>query len=122
MKYSRSVKVFEHEYLKIGEHDFFEHHWKKLAWYNEQHGGRFFTLTPKGIKFNQYVGVIQVGNLTIEILPKINKKQQDSDKTTWQRILIEMLRCCHFMQIHSHEKATLKFKAAPGKVKKKRNS
>lgn len=111
MKYNSPIQVFEHGLLNIDKHRFTKAHWEKLGWYNDRHSGRFFSLTPNGVKFNQYVGVIQVGNITIEILPKINKYAEDSEKAKWQKVLVDMLRECRWMQVHSHEKASLKFKS-----------
>ncbi|MEY3249564.1 MAG: hypothetical protein RL742_1607, partial [Bacteroidota bacterium] len=61
-----------------------------------------------GVKFKEYVGVIQVGNLTIEILPKIDR--QGADKADWQGVLLDMLKECHWMQVFAHEKASLRLK------------
>lgn len=110
MKHSKPIQIFEHQYLQIDEKQFLRRHWEKLGWYNETHGGGFFSLTPKGVKFNQYVGVIQVEDLTIEILPKIGKTAEENNKAVWQGVLIDMLRACNWMQVHAHEKAALQFK------------
>jgi len=110
MRHNPPIQVFEHKQLIIGEQGFLPPHWEALGWYNEQHGGKFFSLTPKGVKFNQYVGVIQVGNLTIEILPKISQGVEKGEKSKWQSVLIEMLRECRWMQVYSHDKAALRFK------------
>lgn len=106
---NRPIQVFEHATLKMDK-VFTKVHWDALGWYNETHGGTFFTLTPNGVKFNQHVGVIQVGSLTIEILPKIGKTVADDQKAKWQKILIDMLRECSWMQVHAHEKASLQHK------------
>lgn len=111
MNINKPILVFEHKHLLIGEQGFSRHHWEALGWYNEKHGGCFFSLTPNGVKFNQYVGVIQVGNLTIEILPKISKTAEKGDEKKWQKVLIDMLRECSWMQIHAHEKAALRYKS-----------
>lgn len=107
---TKPIQVFEHSTLNIGTGDFKTSHWESLGWYNENHGGKFFTLTPRGVKFNQYVGVIQVNNLTIEILPKIGRTAGDKDKDKWQRVLIDMLRECRWMHVYANEKAALRFK------------
>ena len=109
MKMNKPIQVFEHKQLLIDD-VFTRSHWEAMGWYNEAHGGYFFTLTPKGVKFNQYVGVIQVGNITIEILPKISQTVEKGDKAKWQQVLIDMLRECRWMQMHAHEKASLRFK------------
>ncbi|HYX09355.1 MAG TPA: hypothetical protein VE912_21665, partial [Bacteroidales bacterium] len=109
MKNKNCIKVFEHQNLLIDE-VFQKSHWEALGWYNETHEGKFFSLTPKGVKFNQYVGVIQVGYLTIEVLPKIDRSVDERDKDKWQRVLLDMLRECSWMQVYAREKASLHFK------------
>lgn len=110
MSNKNSIQVFEYEHLLYKEHGFTKSHWEALGWYNEKQGGRFFSLTPKGVKFNQYVGVIQVGNITIEILPKISRVVEKGDKDKWQTVLIDMLRECKWMQVYAQDKASLRFK------------
>ncbi len=110
MMRTKPIQVFEYDHLKINGHGFNEQHWRDLGDYNEQHGGNFFHLTPRGVKFHQYVGVIQVGNLTIEVLPKIGKASSEDDKAKWQSVLIDMLRECRWMRVYQNEKASLRFK------------
>jgi 5-methylcytosine-specific restriction enzyme subunit McrC len=111
MRINRPIQVFEHKELRIDEKVFTTKHWEALGWYNEKHGGCYFNLTPKGVKFNQFVGVIQVGNITIEILPKISQVVEKGDEAKWQKVLIDMLRECRWMQVDAQEKASLQYKA-----------
>ncbi|EMS33846.1 hypothetical protein C943_04165 [Mariniradius saccharolyticus AK6] len=109
---TKPIQVFEYGSLQIGEDTCFKKkHWEMLGWYNETHGGRYFSLTPKGVRFNQYVGVIQAGDLVIEILPKVGKQAADSEKSIWRNVLLDMLSQCHWMHVHANEKAYLKFRA-----------
>lgn len=110
MRINKPIQVFEHKILSVGTKGFEKPHWEALGWYNEKHGGKFFTLTPNGVKFNQYVGVIQIGNITVEVLPKIGQATDDKEKAKWQKVLIDMLRECRWMNIYAHEKASLRFK------------
>lgn len=103
----KPIRVFEHEYLDIGSKGFERQHWKALATYNAKNGSKYFTLYPEGIKFNQYVGVIQAGNLTIEILPKTDKDFSEENKKRWHKALLEMLRACHYIKIDHPEHASL---------------
>ncbi|GGW48777.1 hypothetical protein [Arenibacter certesii] len=70
------LQVFEHSTLYYGrvynDITFEEKHFNALAKLNQLHNNEYFTLLHKGIKFSQYVGVIQIDGLTIEILPKID--------------------------------------------------
>ncbi|TVR42839.1 MAG: restriction endonuclease [Bacteroidia bacterium] len=112
MQYTtHTIQVFEHELLKVDTNNGFSQvHWEKLGWYNEEHGGRYFSLVPRGVKFKNYVGVIQVDDLTIEILPKIGRLAYGDDKSRWQGLLLDMLQECNWMNVYANEKATLRYK------------
>jgi 5-methylcytosine-specific restriction enzyme subunit McrC len=104
------LQLFEYEKLFVND-QFTEDHLDALAKYNEEHGGAYFKLGYKSVQFQQYVGVIQVGDLTIEILPKVGKTAAtDNEKAKWQKILLEMLQQCNWMTVHANEKAHLQFK------------
>jgi 5-methylcytosine-specific restriction enzyme subunit McrC len=112
MHSTESIQVFEYEKLYLNpEAGFNRDHWTALSEYNDAHGGRFFKLMHNGVYFQNFVGVIQAGDLTIEVLPKIGKvANTKKEKTAWQQVLIEMLRECNWMRVHAHEKATLQYK------------
>ncbi|MEI6950478.1 hypothetical protein V9K67_25065 [Paraflavisolibacter sp. H34] len=106
------LKVFEHEFLEIGTGDFQERHWKALGAFNQKNGDKFLTLYPDGVKFKQYVGVIQAGNLTIEVLPKADKpgnhkKQEEKERIKWHRALLQMLRECQLLKVEHPDLAQL---------------
>ncbi|CAD5257305.1 MULTISPECIES: McrC family protein [unclassified Imperialibacter] len=117
---SRIIKVFEHDAIYLG--DSFpggssedaivisQKHLDLLGKYNEKHGRKHFTLVPEGVKFNQYVGVVQAGNLTIEILPKIDR-YGDDNKDLWQKVLFYMLKECLFVRMESVSEAQLKYRS-----------
>jgi len=84
-----SIQVFEHERLTINNSPIEQRHLNLLMKLNELHGFKYFDFISNGIKFKQYVGVIEVDDLTIEILPKADK--DGSDKDTWRNILLQML-------------------------------
>src|SRR5690606_11788371 len=52
----------------------------------------------------------QVGDLTIEVLPKVSRLAEKGEEAKWQGVLIDMLRECRWMQVHAQEKAPLRFK------------
>ena len=70
------IQVFEHERLCVREKGFSGVHLDALLKLNENHEGVYFEAISKGIKFNQYVAVIQVDGLTIEPLKRSSMKQQ----------------------------------------------
>lgn len=91
---SKPFVVFEHQPLIVGQRyqglEFKEKHRRAL----ELHFGRgdsvsYFRLIHNGVQFNEFVGVLQVANLVIEVLPKADRVEQD---TYWRNILVEMLR------------------------------
>ncbi len=101
---SKSIQVFEHEILKLGTDGFNEHHLNLLLKLNDAHNGAYFTPVYKGIKFNQYVGVLQVKGLTIEIHPKADKYDSDD---RWKDVLIPMLKTCGKLKVKNAGKAQL---------------
>ncbi|TCN67676.1 McrC family protein [Acetobacteroides hydrogenigenes] len=74
---------------------------------NDDSGGKYFTPTRNGVKFGSYVGVLQVGGTTIEILPKIDRKT-DNDYDCWQKVLLKMLAVCNHIKVESVSDASLK--------------
>ncbi len=110
MKMNKLIQRYEYSSLKIGDDGFNEDHWRAMGQYEQKHGRGFFTLYPDRVKFAQYVGVIQVNELTIEILPKVDGEVLVGQKYKWQQFLLDMLQQCHWMQSWSHQKAYLRFK------------
>jgi 5-methylcytosine-specific restriction enzyme subunit McrC len=108
------IRVFEHRKLFYGKEyngvRFKQEHWKALGYFNEQHNNKYFTLINKGIQFSHYVGVIQVGQLTIEVLPKADRGEDDQQK--WHKVLLEMLRTCRLLKLESVAEANLRLRSA----------
>lgn len=94
--YPQRIQVFEHQRLRVnktyGEYEvvFEEKHFNALVKYNEFHNNHFFDVGHQNIKFKQYVGILQIDGLSIEILPKVNG--DSNDEAMWQSVLVEMLR------------------------------
>lgn len=116
------IKVFEHSKLTIDDYQgvsFNEHHLELLSRQFPNNDSKFFTLLRNGVRFKEYVGVIQVGNLTIEILPKADKvefrnkglEEIEAEKEKWQRILIDMLRQSGYLKLESISESNLKLRA-----------
>ena len=91
MKSHKKISIFEHQRLRLGEHGFTQTHLDALLKLNDYHQGQYFEPIAKGIKFNQYVGVIQIDGLTIEINPKADKDDPDD---RWKGVLLKMLKAC----------------------------
>jgi 5-methylcytosine-specific restriction enzyme subunit McrC len=111
------IKVFEHERLTIHEDEFGRKlstgQFEKLCQFNDKNDNKYFTVIRNGVKFGQYVGVIQIGNLTIEILPKADKQtiaRQEYDLQTrrWQRVLLKMLAISGEIELETVSEASLR--------------
>jgi 5-methylcytosine-specific restriction enzyme subunit McrC len=108
---SKVITVFEHQRLVVGAHygtdkriEFKPDHFNALVKYNQHHENRFFTPEYQRIKFNQHVGVIAVGDLTIEVLPKADGIE---DVAKWQKALIQLLKVAHGLPLHDAGHAQL---------------
>ena len=101
------IQVFEYQKLKYDENqDFKKHHFDAMVLFNEKNNNKYFTIVHKGVLFNSYVGVIQIGGLTIEILPKADKSD-NPDKATWQNVLLNMLKVCKHIQVDNVSETNL---------------
>ena len=104
-----NFQVFEHETIMVGDTckgvKFDQRHFMCLS---ERLGKKDDTVFPfyslvkykhtDGIKFKQYVGAIQAKDLTIEILPKTDRK---GEKKNWKEILLFMLSRVRKLSIKS---------------------
>jgi 5-methylcytosine-specific restriction enzyme subunit McrC len=108
------IQVFEHQTLKVDvDHRFTSSHFNALERYGYQTQEKYFSVGNKRIKFSNYVGVIQVKNLTIEILPKADNYVGDEfSKNKWHDALISMLHECKLIKLESISNARLKLKSA----------
>ncbi len=99
-----TIQIFEHQTIRVGDQlnnvQFDEATYQTLAKYQEKQKTKYFSLVYKGIKFSHYVGVIQIGKLTLEILPKADKTINDNP-AKWQAVLLEMLRYCRLIKVES---------------------
>jgi 5-methylcytosine-specific restriction enzyme subunit McrC len=101
------IKVYEYSYLSVNEL-FTKKHFEQIVKYNEVHGNKYFNIGNKRVYFKNYVGVLQVGNLTIEILPKADRSEEGEDaKKKWHNALVYMLHICGYLHIDSLSQADL---------------
>ncbi len=107
----KTISVFEHQLIRVGDTvkgvQFTEDYFNALARLSERQQHKYYTLVHKGIRFSHYVGALQVGKLTIEILPKADKKKK-GNHALWHTVLIDMLRTCRLLKIESMSVASLK--------------
>jgi len=103
------MEVFEHEIIKVGDgaRKIKAHHLKALQQYYGEAGVPYYSLVHNGVKFNEFVGVIQVGDLVIKVLPKINK----IENTDWNTVLINMLQSVGLFDTHAPSFSSLHIKS-----------
>ena len=103
------ISVYEHDRLKPGEtKQFLPEHLSLLQQYlgdNDTEVFPYYQLINNGVKFKQYVGVLCVGNLQIEVLPKIEKQVAKGEEGTWRNHLLEMLRAVFKLQTRTPSNA-----------------
>lgn len=110
--------VFEHESKRAGdkEGDLPKDLLLALQKLYGQKGLPYYSLIHNGIRFCEYVGVLQVGNYTIEVLPKadntFNKEKKESPETTWREVLLDMLKAVGVFDIQAPSSSTLKIRAS----------
>lgn len=85
-----------------------EHYEAFENYYNANPETPFFELIPYGVRFKQYVGAIQIGKTTIEVLPKVGKQ---GNEDTWQSVLLHMLKTCNLLTAKQTGEAQLKLRA-----------
>lgn len=96
---ARSIKVFEHSQLLFDNSERDTAFFKSLVKYNERHEGKFFRVGNRKITFNSYVGVIQIGNNVLEILPKADAGPASPEAVgVWQRTLLQMLKTAGYIR------------------------
>ena len=107
------LQFFEYErvsYIGKWNHErFLKNHFQAFEqYYNDNPNTPFFELIPNGVRFKQYVGVIQIGKTTIEILPKSGK---ENNKNIWQGVLLDMLKTCNLLTAKNTGTAQLRLKS-----------
>ena len=109
-KEHKHITVFEHQSLRTdrGEQRLSKNQLEALQSFYGEQGVPYYSLLPKGVKFNEYVGVIQVGKTVIEVLPKADKSD---DQDGWRNVLINMLRAVGLFNIHAPSNSNLSLRS-----------
>ncbi|MFL2569987.1 MAG: McrC family protein [Flavobacteriales bacterium] len=118
MSKKKVIRVFEFDEIKQGQkYDGFIFEEKELLAiqkYNTANKNKYFTLIHQGVKFKNYVGVLKIGKLTIEILPKadkyLSKESTFETKEKWRNFMLQMLKKCGFINVTSLTHADLKLR------------
>lgn len=109
------IQVYEYESIAYkGRHErsrFTQAMYESFeAYFQQNEDTPFFELIPYGVRFQQYVGAIQIGKKVIEIIPKTGRGDEDR-KNIWQKALLDMLKVCHLMTPKKSGKAHLRLKS-----------
>lgn len=105
------IQVFEHDKLRVdanGSSAFTQQHLTALTRYYEKQPQPYYKLIHQGVQFSQYVGVIRVGSVTIEILPKVGNV---GNPALWQQVLVSMLIESRLLDVRSPSQASLRIKS-----------
>ena len=98
------LQVFEHDQLRIDgryrldtndEFTFEARHHAALARFAARQERAFFLIRHRSVLFRQYVGTIQIGDLTIDVLPKADRHAPGDPR--WRAALLGMLRIADFV-------------------------
>jgi 5-methylcytosine-specific restriction enzyme subunit McrC len=127
-----TIRVAEFEKLYYDDaKPFKKKHWDALCRYlelqhkKEEHRIEYCRILNKGIQFTNFVGVIQAGNLTIEVLPKTDRQRTTAVNTTfdnlegddskqrqnWHKVLLQMLKECRLLKVNHVDYASLNLKS-----------
>lgn len=103
----KSIVVFEHEILCVGdgEGEISQTEYDSLLRFHETVENKFFLIERRKIKFKHYVGIIQLGHLAIEVLPKVDK--EDDSKSKWHDALLGMIKISKNIKSHRTNDATV---------------
>lgn len=104
---NRLLQRYERELIEVGYDGFEQKHFDALVLWNQRHGNRFFVAEHQRLRCRQFVGVVQVGSLTIEILPKADRDACEADKGRWHNALLTMLQKVHGLRLHQTDEADL---------------
>ena len=113
----QTLRVIEHERIQVGvpiptttgalraltitEFD-------ALVRFDQGRPDRIFDVGHRTLKFRNQVGFLQVGELGIEILPKVDRTAStDEDRGRWHDALVRMLRVAHRLPVRSTTDALL---------------
>ncbi|NRB53887.1 MAG: hypothetical protein HRU41_39930 [Saprospiraceae bacterium] len=111
----RTIRVFEHQVLRVGERVdeviFGVADFEALVQWVEGRDCPYLKIEHKAVRFRNYVGVIQCNSLCIEILPKLDRWLASTDAI--QDCLVQMLKVSRFLKIDTLKSVSISLKALP---------
>ncbi len=109
------IQIFEFGWLRVGEKfganciEFKEKHFTLLQQYiTQNHNKKYYQVYYNKVRFANFVGVIKVADLTIEVLPKTDR--HNLGKSAWREVLIEMLMISLQVEVETTTLADLNVK------------
>lgn len=112
-KNPNNISVFEHEsiHYKILDNKLNEKQLNQLRLFNPDNNLPYYSLIHNGVRFCEYVGVIQIGKTLIEVLPKADRiKERKKEEEKWRKILISMLKASGDFEVKDTSTSLLKIK------------
>ena len=118
MAMAQTIRLFEHGVLKVGQTyatveggraRYTNTHHKALTRFHDRGGHRYYALGHRKVRFKHYVGVVRIGALTLEVLPKTDRQSsRDVDGARWHDALLGMLRITRRLTLHTPTSADLR--------------
>lgn len=113
MNDTKVISLFEHQCLRVGEivdgTEFGTQEYNALVRHYGRDGVPYFSLIHNGIKFNNFVGAVQVGKLLIQVLPKADRADDyEITKAEWRDMLISMILAVKLFDIENPGKSSLR--------------
>jgi 5-methylcytosine-specific restriction enzyme subunit McrC len=103
------LTVFEHDQLRVDGERFRAEHLVLLDRWNCARDRSVIQVGRSSVKFSEYVGVLQVGDLVMEILPKVGRYESEADaRSMWRDALWGMLQRVGIVKSQSAGEASLR--------------
>ena len=110
----KTIRVFEYESIKYKKGKYYKEGFTKdifkafERYFQSNENTPFFKMIPYGVRFTQYVGAIQIGAFTIEVLPKAGRQ---GNEKVWHSVLLDMLKTCNLLTAKESGQANLRLRA-----------
>ncbi len=109
MRLEKRLTVFEHYRLRVDGVNFCHEHLALLDRWCSTQNREVIQVGHNNVKFTEYVGVLQVRDLVIEILPKIGRFEAEATaRDKWRNALLDMLAVAGIVRSHSAGDASLR--------------
>ena len=97
----RILRCYEYDTLRIGQHygevRFTQADWHNIARWQQSQERTYCRILPDAVQWQQYVGLVQVEGLSVEILPKLDRDTAPQDAL--YDLLLPMLDRCRYVPV-----------------------